>query len=74
MSVGVALLSRDQVEQLPGRAREVVEYRKSDRQATERLIQAGFDVLQVEVNQRTPVQAAMFIRNRLMSFFTVGKD
>ena len=29
MSVGVALLSRDQVEQLPGRAREVVEYRKS---------------------------------------------
>ena len=29
MSVDVALLSRDQVEQLPGRAREVVEYRKS---------------------------------------------
>src|SRR4249919_3229294 len=29
VSVGVALLSRDQVEQLPGRAREVVEYRKS---------------------------------------------
>ncbi len=29
MSVGVALLSRDQVEQLPGRAREVIEYRKS---------------------------------------------
>jgi hypothetical protein len=44
------------------------------RQATDRLIQAGFDVLQVEVNQRTPEQAAMFIRNRLMSFFTVSKD
>ena len=29
MSVSVALLSRDQAEQLPGRAREVVEYRKS---------------------------------------------
>ena len=29
MSVSVALLSRDQVEQLPERAREVVEYRKS---------------------------------------------
>jgi DNA repair photolyase len=29
VSVSVALLSRDQVEQLPGRAREVVEYRKS---------------------------------------------
>ncbi len=44
------------------------------RQATDRLIQAGFDVLQVEVNQRTPEQAAMFIRDRLMSFFTVSKD
>ncbi len=44
------------------------------RQATDRLIQAGFDVLQVEVNQRTPEQAAMFIRNRLMSLFTVSKD
>jgi DNA repair photolyase len=29
VSVSIALLSRDQVEQLPGRAREVVEYRKS---------------------------------------------
>src|ERR1035438_1629387 len=29
VSVSVALLSRDQVEQLPERAREVVEYRKS---------------------------------------------
>ena len=44
------------------------------RQATDRLIQAGFDVLQVEVNQRPPEQAAMFIRDRLMSFFTVSKD
>jgi hypothetical protein len=44
------------------------------RQATDRLIQAGFDVLQVVVNQRPPEQAAMFIRDRLMSFFTVSKD
>ena len=29
MVTGVALLSRDQIDQLPERAREVVEYRKS---------------------------------------------
>ena len=44
------------------------------RQATDRLIQAGFDVLRVDVNQRPPEQAAMLIRNHLTCFFSVGKD
>jgi dTMP kinase len=41
------------------------------RQATERLIQAGFDVLRVDCNQRAPEQVAGVIRDRLMSFFAV---
>ena len=40
------------------------------RQATERLIQAGFDVLRVNCNERPPEQSAAFIRDRLMSFFS----
>lgn len=39
------------------------------RQATERLIQAGFDVLRVDCNQGPPDQSAAFIRDRLKSFF-----
>jgi len=39
------------------------------RQATERLIQAGFDVLRVDCNQGPPEQSAAFIRDRLMTFF-----
>ncbi|MFC1440147.1 dTMP kinase [Streptacidiphilus sp. N1-10] len=39
------------------------------RQATERLIQAGFDVLRVDCNQRAPEQVARVIRDRLTSFF-----
>jgi dTMP kinase len=39
------------------------------RQATERLIQAGFDVLRVDCNQRAPEQVAGVIRDRLTSFF-----
>ena len=39
------------------------------RQATERLIQAGFDVLRVDCSKRPPEQSAAFIRNQLMSFF-----
>jgi dTMP kinase len=39
------------------------------RQAAERLIQAGFDVLRVDCNQRAPEQVAGVIRDRLMSFF-----
>lgn len=39
------------------------------RQATERLIQAGFDVLRVDCNKRPAENSASFIRDRLMSFF-----
>lgn len=39
------------------------------RQATERLIQAGFDVLRVDCNQRPPEQSAAFVRDQLLSFF-----
>jgi len=39
------------------------------RQATERLIQAGFDVLRVDCNQRPAVQSAAVIRDRLTAFF-----
>jgi dTMP kinase len=38
------------------------------RQATERLIQAGFDVLRVECDKRPPEQSASVIRDRLMFF------
>jgi dTMP kinase len=41
-------------------------------QATERLIQAGFDVLRVDCNQRPAEQSAAFIRDRLLSFFTAS--
>jgi dTMP kinase len=39
------------------------------RQATDRLVQAGFDVLRVDCNQRPPEQSAALIRDRLMTFF-----
>lgn len=42
------------------------------RQATERLIQAGFDVLRVDCNQRAAEQSAAFIRDRLLSFFAAS--
>jgi dTMP kinase len=38
-------------------------------QATERLIQAGFDVLRVDCNRRPPETVAAIIRDRLTSFF-----
>lgn len=44
------------------------------RQATERLIQAGFDVLRVDCNQRPPDRSAAFIRDRLMNLFAPGKE
>ena len=44
------------------------------RQATERLIQAGFDVLRVDVNRQPPEQSASVIRERLMTFFAPGKE
>jgi dTMP kinase len=40
------------------------------RQATERLIQAGFDVLRVDCNKQPPERSAAFIRDRLMTFFS----
>ncbi len=44
------------------------------RQATERLIQAGFDVLRVDCNQRRPEQGAALIWDRLMTFFASSKE
>jgi len=44
------------------------------RQATERLIQAGFDVLKVDCNQKPPEQCAALIRDRLMTFFAGRKE
>ncbi|MGW2514396.1 dTMP kinase [Streptomyces scopuliridis] len=39
------------------------------RQATERLAEAGFEVLRVDCNQRPPEQSAEIVRDRLMTFF-----
>jgi dTMP kinase len=53
-------------QQLPGSSLAEVHFYQ---QATERLIQAGFDVLRVDCNQRLAAQAAAFIRDQLISFF-----
>jgi dTMP kinase len=39
------------------------------RQVTDRLIQAGFDLLRVDCGQRPAEQSAGFIRDRLLAFF-----
>lgn len=44
------------------------------RQATDRLIQAGFDVLRVDTDGRPPEQSASVIRDRLMTFFAPGTE
>jgi dTMP kinase len=44
------------------------------RQATERLIQAGFDVLRVDCNRWPAERSAAVIRDRLMTFFAPGKE
>ncbi|WP_206443251.1 hypothetical protein [Candidatus Protofrankia californiensis] len=44
------------------------------RQATERLIQAGFDVLRVDVNHRPPEQFAAPIRDRPLPFFMLAAE
>lgn len=44
------------------------------RQATERLIQAGFDVLRVDVNRQPPEQSAALIRDRLLTFFAPAAE
>jgi dTMP kinase len=41
------------------------------RQATERLIQAGFTLLKLDCNQRPPEQSAALIRDRLTALFAV---
>jgi dTMP kinase len=43
------------------------------RQATGHLIQAGFDVLRVDCNQRAPEQSAAFIRDRLNAWFMTSR-
>ncbi|HEX6523225.1 MAG TPA: hypothetical protein VF070_24985 [Streptosporangiaceae bacterium] len=43
-------------------------------QATERLIQAGFEVLRVNCNQRQPEQVAACIRDRLATFFASAEE
>jgi dTMP kinase len=43
------------------------------RQASDRLIQAGFEVLRVDCNQRPPEQAAAFIHNRMTGFLTPAR-
>lgn len=44
------------------------------RQATDRLIQAGFDVLRVDCSRRPSEQSAVVIKDRLMAFFaSVGE-
>ncbi|RSM83218.1 dTMP kinase [Kibdelosporangium aridum] len=42
------------------------------RQAIDRLIQAGFDVLRVDCNQRPAEQSAAVIRDRLLNFFAAS--
>jgi dTMP kinase len=44
------------------------------RQATEHLIQAGFEVLRIDCNRRPPEQSAVVIRDRLQTFFTAAID
>jgi dTMP kinase len=44
------------------------------RQATERLIQAGFDVFHVDCNQRQPEQVAACVRDRLLSVFPAARQ
>ncbi len=43
------------------------------RQATARLIQAGFDVLRVDCSQQPPEQPAAVIHDRLLAFFAASK-
>jgi dTMP kinase len=44
------------------------------RQATEHLIQAGFELLRVDCNRRPPEQSAVVIRDRLQTFFAASTD
>ncbi|HET9255584.1 MAG TPA: dTMP kinase [Pseudonocardiaceae bacterium] len=55
---------------LPGSSHAEVHFY---RQATERLIQAGFDVLRVDCSQG-PERSAAFIRDHLMTFFAASGE
>jgi dTMP kinase len=44
------------------------------RQATERLIQAGFDVLKVDCSKQPAEQSAVLIRDRLLRFFASSTE
>lgn len=44
------------------------------RQATERLIQAGFEVMRLDCSKRAPEQSAELIQNRLRTFFASSKE
>ncbi len=44
------------------------------RQATERLIQAGFDVMRVDCSKRPAEHSAGLIRDRLLSFFASSRE
>ena len=44
------------------------------RQATDRLIQAGFDVLRVDCNEGPPEHSAAVIRDRLTTFFATTRE
>lgn len=44
------------------------------RQATDRLIQAGFDVLRVDCSRRPSEQSAVLIKDRLMAFFASARS
>jgi dTMP kinase len=44
------------------------------RQATERLIQAGFDVLRVDCNMRPAERSAAIIRDHVASYFAAGEE
>ncbi len=72
----IALISRssskphNRFQLTPGSSNAEVQFY---RQATEHLIQAGFDVLRVDCNQRAPEQSAAFIRDRLNAWFTTSR-
>lgn len=58
-------------QRLPGSSHSEVDFY---RQATERLIDAGFEVFTVDCNHRPPEQVAAVICDRLLSFFTLPEQ
>jgi dTMP kinase len=62
---------RNRFQLLPGSSHAEVHFY---RQATERLILAGFDVLRVDCNQQPSEQSAAVIRDRLTRFFAPSSE